>query len=185
MVAGAKGVVDVGAGGRTTCCGDASMTGTSVRTGVVGPAICDGAAGSGLTVAWAFGRAGRLRASEPTIRLKMRITLSTALSATTTRPTSGAYVGASRATRLRANHCTANVRPRRTAPAAPATEPGRRSSLVRSAMLPKIAPIVAPTIISLSCRNALKIAGSKDAPYRLPTQPARPFRRTLSLSRMH
>ena len=64
------------------------MTGTADLVGAAGAVICEGAAGTGPTVAGAFVRAGTLRASGAPSRLKTTTTLSAAASVTTTRDVS-------------------------------------------------------------------------------------------------
>jgi hypothetical protein len=57
--------------------------GTTELAGEIGSEICECEVGAGATVARAFGRAGKLRASEGTSRLKVRTTLTIAASVAT------------------------------------------------------------------------------------------------------
>ena len=180
VACGADDVAGVAVGGRTEGRGDAGTMGATELAGATGLGISERAAGGGATVARAFGRAGTVRPSDGTSRVKASTTPSAAPSVTATRPMSDEYAGASRGTGWIANRCATKLKPRSIAPAAAAMATGRRSSLGRSTTLPPIAPIVAPTTISRIRPSAPKTAGSEYVPYVSRPNPVRPFGRRRS-----
>jgi hypothetical protein len=172
---GAGGVA-VAADGCIAGRGDSDATGTTEPARALGDVDSAGAAGSGLTVAWAFGRAGARLPSVAMSRLKVRTTVIIAASVTTTRPITGEYTGESRGIDRLENNCSAKVRPMSAAPPIAARATRRRSSLCASLAPPTIPPIVAPTIINRTCVTALKTADSQDVSSRLLTQAVRSLR---------
>jgi hypothetical protein len=168
---GAGGVA-VAADGCIAGRGDSGATGTTEPARALGDDDGAGAAGSGLTVAWAFGRAGARLPSVAMSRLKVRTTVIIAASVTTTRPITGESRGFDRLE----NDRSAKVRPMSAAPPVAARATRRRSSLCASLAPPTIPPIVAPTIINRTCVTALKTADSQDVSSRLLTQPVASLR---------